>query len=307
MRDQIWRRETQIELFEVGERYRRSWLPSEPSRVMLLVHGYAEHAGRYDEMAMHFAERGFAVHAYDQAGHGRTAGPRGHVDRFARLVDELVRFIELVRLDHPGLPQTLVGHSMGGLVVAATAAFRHPEVEHIVLSGALLQLGGAGGGLRQSLGLGVARMIAPFAPRVALSTGLDLQGLSRDPEVIRRYVRDPFVKDRMSVRFAAGMSSMVSAVRGAADRIERPILILHGGADPISPPAGSRLLYAGLTEKVAEKSAIQIYPELRHEIFQEPEREQVWQDMLRWLESGPRFPTTYGEREELGGRTDTSG
>ena len=74
MRDEIWRHETQIELSEVGERYRRSWLPSEPSRVVVLVHGYAEHTGRYDEMAMHFAERGFAVHAYDQAGHGRTAG-----------------------------------------------------------------------------------------------------------------------------------------------------------------------------------------------------------------------------------------
>ena len=78
---------------------------------------------------------------------------------------------------------------------------------------------------------------------------------------------------------------MVSAVREAADRIERPILILHGGADPISPPAGSRLLHARLTEKIATKSALQIYPGLRHEIFQEPEREQVWQDMLRWLES----------------------
>jgi alpha-beta hydrolase superfamily lysophospholipase len=285
MRGDIWRRETQVELSDVGERYRRSWLPAEPSRVMVLVHGYAEHTGRYDEMAMHFAERGFAVHAYDQAGHGRTVGPRGHVDRFDRLVDELARFVELVRLDHPGLPLTLVGHSMGGLVVAATAAFQHPEVEQIVLSGALLQLGGEGAGLRQSISLGVARMVSAFAPRVALATGLDLQGLSRDPEVIRRYEEDPFVKDRMSVRFAAGMSSMISAVRGAADRIERPILILHGGEDSLSPPAGSRHLHAGLSEKIAAKSGLQIYPELKHEIFQEPEREQVWRDIERWLES----------------------
>jgi len=284
MRNRIWRRESQIELSDIGERYQRSWRPSEPSRVMVLVHGYAEHTGRYDEMAMYFAERGFAVYAYDQAGHGRTAGARGHVDRFDRLVDELARFIELVRLDHPGMPLTLVGHSMGGLVVAATAAFRQPQVDQIVLSGALLQLGGEGGGLRQSISLGVARVISTFAPRVALATGLDMQGLSRDPEVIRRYSEDPLVKDRMSVRFAAGMSSMISAVRGAADRIERPILILHGGADPISPPAGSRYLHAGLTDEIAKKSELQIYPELRHEIFQEPEREQVWLDMLRWLE-----------------------
>lgn len=285
MQENIWRRESQVELSDGGVRYRRSWLPAEPNRVMLLVHGYAEHTGRYDEMAMYFSERQFAVHAYDQVGHGRTAGPRGHVDRFERLVDELVRFIEIVGLDHPGLPLTLVGHSMGGLVVAATAAFRRPEVDRIVLSGALLQLGGNGSPLRQSISLAVARMLATFAPRVAMSTGLDLEGLSRDREVIRRYEEDPFVKDRMSVRFAAGLSSMVSAVRVAANQVERPMLILHGGADSISPVAGSRDFYAGLTDVIEERSTLQIYPELRHEIFQEPERQQVWSDMLAWLDS----------------------
>jgi acylglycerol lipase len=285
MQENIWRRESQVELSDGGERYRRSWLPAEPNRVMLLVHGYAEHTGRYDEMAMFFAERQFAVHAYDQVGHGRTAGPRGHVDRFERLVDELVRFIEIVGLDHPGLPLTLVGHSMGGLVVAATAAFRRPEVDRIVLSGALLQLGGNGSPLRQSISLAVARILATFAPRVAMSTGLELEGLSRDREVIRRYEEDPFVKDRMSVRFAAGLSSMVSAVRVAANKVERPMLILHGGADSISPAAGSRDFYAGLTGEAEERSTLQIYPELRHEIFQEPERQQVWSDMLEWLDS----------------------
>lgn len=285
MQENIWRRESQVELSDGGVRYRRSWLPAEPNRVMLLVHGYAEHTGRYDEMAMYFSERQFAVHAYDQVGHGRTAGPRGHVDRFERLVDELVRFIEIVGLDHPGLPLTLVGHSMGGLVVAATAAFRRPEVDRIVLSGALLQLGGNGSPLRQSISLAVARMLATFAPRVAMSTGLELEGLSRDREVIRRYEEDPFVKDRMSVRFAAGLSSMVSAVRVAANQVERPMLILHGGADSISPVAGSRDFYAGLTDEIEERSTLQIYPELRHEIFQEPERQQVWSDMIEWLDS----------------------
>jgi len=286
MSEEIWRRESQVELSEQGDRYRRAWLPVEPTRVMVLVHGYAEHSGRYDEMAMYFAERGFAVHSYDQAGHGRTAGPRGHVDRFDRLVEELDRFIELVKLDHPDLPVTLVGHSMGGLVTAATAAFRRPDVDRVVLSGALLQLGGEESGLWQSFGLALARVLSSVTPRLALSTGLDAHGISRDVDVVRRYEEDPFVKDRMSVRFAAGMSAMVSAMRGAAGQIERPILILHGGADPISPADGSRLLHSGLREGIARQSGLQIYPELRHEIFQEPEREEVWADMLDWLGHG---------------------
>lgn len=284
MREDVWRRETQVELSEGGRRYRRAWLPDEPRRVLVLVHGFAEHTGRYDEMAMHFAGHGFAVHAYDQAGHGRSPGPRGHVDRFERLVDELDRFLELVGEDHPGLPRVLVGHSMGGLVAAATAAHRQPEIERLVLSGALLELGGEEGDAWQRVGLALARMLSPVVPRMALATGLDPQGLSRDPEVVRRYLEDPLVKDRMSVRFAAGMNATIQATLAAADRIEAPALILHGGADPICPVSGSRSLHAGLRADVAARSRLEIYPELRHEIFQEPERERVWSDVLDWLE-----------------------
>lgn len=282
MRDQIRRKESQVVLSDQGERYRRSWLPPEPSRVMILVHGYAEHAGRYDEMAMHFAERGFAVHAYDQAGHGRTAGPRGHVDRFDRLPEEVARFVELVGLDHPRLPITLVGHSMGGLVVATACADHHPPVDRVVLSGPLLALGGSG--LRQTLSLMAARALSLVAPKVGLAAGLDLQGLSRDPEVIRRYVEDPYVKDRMTVRFAAGMNAAIGRTPAIAGRIERPMLILHGGLDPLAAPSGSRALHAGLAPQIASDSELKVYPELRHEIFNEPEREAVWQDMLDWLD-----------------------
>ena len=282
--EQIWRRESLVELSSVGARYCRSWRPPEPTHAMVLVHGYAEHMGRYDEMAMYFASRGYAVHAYDQIGHGRTKGPRGHVDRFDRLVEELARFIGLVGLDHPELPVTLVGHSMGGLVVAATAAFAKPAVSEIVVSGALLQLGGEESGLRQSLSLLLAKVLATVAPRAAVATGLDPEGISRDPDVVRRYREDPLIEDRMSMSFASGLSRMVDATRGAASEIDRPILVLHGGDDPICPVAGSRSLFAGLKPEVAEKSRLEIYPELRHEIFQEPERENVWEDMIQFID-----------------------
>ena len=283
MRHEIRRRETQVALSDRGERYQRSWLPPEPSRVMVLVHGFAEHTGRYDEMAMYFAERGFAVHGYDQAGHGRTAGPRGHVDRFERLMEELDRFVGLVTQDHPGLPITLVGHSMGGLVAAATAAFAKPPVDRIVLSGALLELS-ENGGLRRRLSLVAARMLSVAAPRMGFATGLEPEGLSRDPEVVRRYREDPYVEDRMSARFAAGLNEAVARVGSAAALVDRPVLLLHGEADPICSPQGSRAFHAGLIPAVASRSPLRLYPELRHEIFQEPEREEIWQEILAWLE-----------------------
>ena len=275
----IRRVESQIQLSEVGVRYRRVWLPPRPEKTMILVHGYAEHSGRYDEMAMHFAKRGFAVHAYDQSGHGRTAGPRGDVDRYARLIDELGRFVEIVETEHPGLSITLVGHSMGGLVAAATVAFRSPPIDRLVLSGALLEVAADTPSWRPLL----ARLLAPLGSRVGLAVGLDPSGLSRDPEVGRRYQADPFVEDRMSARFAAGMMATLRSVRDAAERIDRPALILHGEVDPICPAAGSRTFHAGLSPAIAAASRLLIYPELRHEIFQEPERHQVWQDMLDWM------------------------
>lgn len=246
---------------------------------MILVHGYAEHTGRYDEMAMFFAREGFAVHAYDQAGHGRTPGLRGHVDRFDRLLDEVARFVDFVSLCEPGLPIVLVGHSMGGLVTAATAAFRGPRVDRIVLSGALLELGADTPKWKQW----AARLLAPLGGRIGLSAGLDTEGLSRDPEVGRRYNEDPFVKDRMSARFASGMMKQVGVTAAAAHQLTQPVLVLHGEDDPISPPAGSRAFFAGLAPDAAAASALKLYPGLRHEIFQEPEREAIWREMLDWL------------------------
>ncbi len=277
------RREGQIALSDRGERYAYAWLPPDPSRALILVHGYAEHAGRYEEMAAHFAARGFAVHACDQAGHGRTRGPRGHVDRFERLLDELATFVERVRSEHPGLPVVLAGHSMGGLVTAATAAFRRPNVDRIVLSGALLELETTAS-LDRRLRLLAARALSLVAPRIGLATGLDAAGLSRDPEVVRRYLEDPLVEDRMSARFAAGLFETVARVREAAEGIEKPILIQHGEADPICPVAGSRRFHAGLSPAIAERSRISVYPSLRHEIWNEPERVAIWQDILDWLD-----------------------
>jgi len=298
MLSEIRRHETQIALSDAGLRYRRAWLPPEPRHAMVLVHGYAEHSGRYDEMALHFARQGFAVHAYDQAGHGRTSGPRGHVDRYDRLVDELVAFIEQVRAEHPGAPVTLVGHSMGGLISAAAAVFRRPPVDRIVLSGALLQVGDASGpGWRVRMQGRAARILAPLGPRIGFSLGLDARGLSRDPEVVRRYEADPFVKDRMSARFAAGMLAMVDAVRPLSARVEVPMLLLHGEADPICPVAGSQAFHAGLAAPVAAASDLRVYPELRHEIFQEPERRAVWTDVMDWLEAPSE---TRGETRDAG-------
>ena len=256
--------------------FRRAWLPPQPAGVLVLSHGYAEHSGRYDGLGAWFAARGFAVHALDHQGHGRSAGPRGHVAVFDHFVDDLEAFLGVVRQQHPEHPLVLIGHSMGGLIVASYVSERTPAVAAAVTSGALLALPD---GLSRAR-IVMARLLRRVAPRATLRSGLDVNGLSRDPEVVRRYVEDPLVFRRMTTSLASELLAAVRRVGSARSPVALPMLMLHGGDDPLSPPEGTRVLFQRVR---GPGSLLHIYPKLRHEIFNEPEQEDVFQDVLAWL------------------------
>lgn len=258
--------------------FRRSWLPDRPARVVLLVHGYAEHSGRYDHVGTWLAERGYAVHAYDHRGHGRSEGLRCHVDRFEELLDDLGVVLEAVSGEHAERPVYLLGHSMGGLVVSRFVAERRPHVEAAVTSGAALALSPE---LSRGRAL-AARALRRVAPRLALGSGLDPHGLSRDAEVVRAYLEDPHVHRTMTVSLAAELLGAVEDVASRAFEVQVPMLLLHGEDDPLCPAEGSRAFHRGLHEA---RSALRIYPGLRHEILNEPEREAVLQDIHGWIET----------------------
>jgi alpha-beta hydrolase superfamily lysophospholipase len=256
--------------------FRRAWLPPEPQRLLVLVHGYAEHSGRYEHVGAWLAARGCAVHAYDHQGHGRSDGVRGHVRRFSDLLDDLELFLARVRDEQPGLPAFLVGHSMGGLVVAAFVRERRPELVGAVTSGAALCLAEVPSGPR----LLALRLLRRVAPRLAMTSPVDPEALSRDPEVGRAYLEDPLVFRRMTLSLAAEFfDAGRRTLAGAAD-VHIPMLLLHGEADPLCPASGSRTFHEQLG---TPGSDLRIYPELRHEIFNEPEQERVFADLLEWL------------------------
>jgi alpha-beta hydrolase superfamily lysophospholipase len=260
-----------------GQRlFRRSWLPPAPARVVVLVHGFAEHSGRYEELAGFLAERGCGVHAYDQRGHGRSEGPRGHVRSFDAFLDDLGRFVELVREEHPDAPLTLLGHSMGGLVSLAFLVERRPRIASAITSGPALVVDGVSAWRRT-----LARLLAQLWPRLSIPAGLDPEGLSRDPEVVRRYLEDPLVFRRMSAGLGAALMGAAGRTAGRAAEIQVPLLMLHGEEDPLCPVGGSRAFFE---EVATQGSALRVYPGLRHEIFNEPERRTVYEDLWRWLE-----------------------
>jgi alpha-beta hydrolase superfamily lysophospholipase len=256
--------------------FRRAWLPAEPWGLLLVVHGYAEHSGRYEDLAGWYAARGLAVHAYDQRGHGRSEGTRCHVDRFDQLLDDLDRVLERARSEHPELPVGLLGHSMGGLVVTAFLADRRPAIAAAATSGAALAVGPGVSRAR----IAAARVLRSLAPRLALGSGLDPRGLSRDPEVVRRYLEDPLVYRTMTPSLAVELMTTIPRVAARAVEVQVPLLLLHGGDDPLCPVEGSRAFHGGLQ---VPGSGFRAYSGLRHEIFNEPERERIFADLLDWL------------------------
>lgn len=274
------RTESHFRGFDGLRLFRRAWLPVEPKRALVVVHGYAEHSGRYQGLGSWFAARECAVHAYDHRGHGRSGGRRCHVREFQEYLNDLDCFLEVVRREQFQVPITLVGHSMGGLVTAAYLVGLRPSIHSAVTSGAGLALGEGIPRLR----LRAVRMLRRLLPRLSVGSGLDPNGLSRDPEVVRRYLEDPLVFRTMTTSLAAELLAAVSRTATRAAEVAVPLLMLHGEDDPLCPADGSRAFF---DEVAIAGSDLRIYPQLRHEIFNEPEREGVFQDIISWLQGLP--------------------
>ena len=257
--------------------FRRGWVAESPQRLIVVVHGYAEHTGRYEAVGSWLAARGCAVQAYDQLGHGRSDGPRGHVGRFDDFLDDLDAFLALCRAEQSGIPVYVLGHSMGGLIVAAWAQRRRANVDGVILSGAAL----VAGEVPSRFQIGLLQLLRRIAPRLRMPRPIAPEALSRDPEVGRRYLADPLVFQHMTLSLAGALLDAGQATLGGADQVQSATLVLHGEDDPIVLASGSRRFFEGLT---TPGSDLRIYPGLRHEIFNEPEGDQVLGDVLSWLE-----------------------
>ncbi len=254
--------------------FRRAWQPAEPHHVVVLVHGYAEHSGRYDETAAAFAATGLAVESFDLRGHGRSDGVRCHVDSFDRFLDDLDRVLGFSREEYAGLPIHLMGHSMGGLIALTHLVERKPVVASAVVTGPPLSIAGA-----PAFQLLMGKLLSKVWPTFAMSMDLDVEGLSRDPEVGRRYLADPLVERIMTAGLAAELSRAVGRTGAAAAEVAVPLYALHGESDPLCPVAATR----EFMDRVATTgSRFQGCPDLRHEILNEPERERVRSDILGW-------------------------
>jgi len=265
--------------------YYQCWLPEmEPRAVLLIVHGLAEHSGRYMNVVNHFVPLGYAVYGVDHIGHGKSDGSRVYVQQFEDFTDTLKTFYDMIRDWHPEKPIFLVGHSMGGLIGSIYLLDHQDELSGAVLSGPSVKVPDN----ISSATIFAGKLFSTLMPKLGL-IALEAEGVSRDPAVVQAYLDDPLVyTGKTTARLAGELLKAMKRVTVDASKITLPILIVQGGEDRLVDPDGAQMLYdtVGSVDKT-----LKIYEGLYHEVFNEPEHHKVLGGVEAWLESRHKTST----------------
>ncbi len=263
--------------------FTQHWTPNhDAAAVVLLVHGYAEHCGRYDHVAGAFVEQGAAVYAYDQRGHGRSEGSRAYVDRFEQYLTDLYQVLQQVQGRTPEVPVFLFGHSMGGLASLLYGLNRPMDMRGLLLSAPAIEINPDLAPILRKFAQGLDRLF-PTLPTVRSPHG----AISRDPAVVEEAQNDPLnYHGRTKARMGAELLRAGNKAQSRLDELRVPFLVIHGTADPLATPTWSERLYERAR---AEDKTLKLYKGLYHETFNEPEQDEVLDDLSTWL--AERLPT----------------
>ena len=253
------------------------WTPETPPRaVVVLSHGLGEYARRYDHVAQRFAEAGLATYALDHRGHGRSGGKRVLVRDISEYTADFDTLVKIATREHPGLKCIVLGHSMGGGIVFAYGVERPDNYDMMVLSGPAV----AAQDQVSPLLAFAAKVLGSVLPGVPAQE-LDVDAISRDPAVVAAYKEDPLVyHGKVPAGVGRALLHVGETMPQRAPALTAPLLVVHGSDDRLIPVAGSRRLVecVGSTDVV-----LKVYPGLYHEVFNEPEREQVIGDVVSWI------------------------
>ena len=256
--------------------YYQGWEAAEPRAVILLVHGLAEHGGRYEELGRRMAAFGLSTYALDLRGHGLSDGRRGHADRFEVLLQDVDRFRREIAGIADNVPTFILGHSMGGLIAA-----RYIEEYDSSFAGAIITSPWLATAMEvprwKVLAAGVLNKVLPALP---MDAGVDAEYLSHDPTVIARYKDDPLVHGKITPRLFAEASMAMGLVMQRSERVRIPILFLLAGDDRIVDMKKSEAFARSL--KISDVT-IRILPDYYHEVLNDYDRNIAHHAIRDWI------------------------
>lgn len=260
-----------------GVYHAQAWTPAGgPRAAVCLVHGYGEHSGRYAHVAANLNRAGYALFGFDLRGHGKSHGQRGHTPSFDHLLDDITLFLDESVKRIPGKPLFLYGHSMGGNLVLNYALRRKPQLAGVIATSSWLRLTTA----PPPALIGLGRVMNRVMPTYTQAANVDARGLSHDPEVVQAYQNDPLVHGRISARLSIGLIDAGVWALEHAGEFPLPLLLAHGTADPLVSFEASR----EFANRVKSDVTFKAWEGLYHETHNEPEKEQVLDFMVGWLD-----------------------
>ncbi len=286
--------------------YVNQWLPDgSPKALVMLSHGMAEHSGRYARLAEALCGAGYGVYALDQRGHGRTAdegtlGLYAEKDGWNKVVGDLASLNQHIGQQQPGVPIVLLGHSMGSYIAQAYLLHHSASLNGAILSGSNFQPVALYGAARVIAR--VERLRQGLRGRSALieflsfgsfnkafkPTRTAFDWLSRDPTEVDTYINDPLCGFRCTnqlwIDLLGGLQQISKASNLSQIDPGLPILVMGGECDPVSEGKRLKSLAHALREAGCQNLQLNIYPQARHEVFNETNRDEVTADVLKWLD-----------------------
>lgn len=257
--------------------FAQNWEPDQPCKaVVCLVHGVGEHSGRYTHLAAFLNQKGYVLAGFDLRGHGKSEGQRGHAPDFDTLLDDIKRFIALNRERYEGKPIFLYGHSLGGTLVLDYAIRHDGILAGIIATGPLIMTAFKPPAWKLSLG----KIMAKIMPTFTMSNEVNPQAISRDPEVVRAYIQDPLVHNRLSAQLGIEMLNAGDWILEHATGFPLPLLLMNGSDDHLV----SALACVEFAEKAGSQCTLRLWEGLYHEIHNEPEQNEVFDYLSQWLE-----------------------
>lgn len=255
--------------------FERSWRPKADVRgVLVVVHGLKDHSARYGDFAVTLAKQGFSVRSYDHRGHGRSDGKSQRVDDFGDYLTDLDSFVRRSKQAEPQQPVFVLGHSMGGAIATGYVLDHQADVNGLILSAPALATD-AGGGAK--FGAHFASALFPGAGALALP----IDKFSRAPDVIAAAKSDPFVDQAdVPARTVAGLLDTMDRIAARRADFTLPVLAIHGGADEITLPRGSKEFVTGIASK---DRVLWTCPKLVHDLLHEPEHDAIEKGIGDWL------------------------